>query len=77
MDDCGGIGADAAGGGTAGGGGVAGAGLCANATELIANPRAMILRKDGMCIGNTSSCHMASGVPLLESTEVVESLHFW
>jgi hypothetical protein len=70
MENCGGIGADAAGGGTAGGGGVAGAGLCANATELNTSPSAVSFREDGMCIGNTSTAHKASGMPFLETAKV-------
>lgn len=70
MESCGGIGADAAADGTAGGVGGAGAGLCANATELNASARVVILREDGMCIGNTSTRHKASGMPFLETAEV-------
>lgn len=74
IDTC--CGVDAAAGGIAGGVGAAGVGLCANATELIASPRAVIFREDEMCIGNTSTPHKASRVPFLEPTEVMQSLHF-
>jgi hypothetical protein len=69
MESCGGIGADAAAGEPAGGGGGAGDGLCANATELNTSPSAVSFR-DGICIGNTSTAHKASGMPFLEIAKV-------
>jgi hypothetical protein len=36
----------------------------------------VIFREDGMCIGNTSTRRKASGVPLLETAEVLQSLRF-
>jgi hypothetical protein len=76
VDTCGGVGEGAVAGGIAEGVGGAGVGLCANATELNASPRAVIFRGDGMCIGNTSTCHRATGLPFLEATEALQSLRF-
>ena len=58
-------------GGAMGDVGAAGAGPCANATELNAIPRAVIFRKDGVCIDNTSTRCRASRVPFLETAEVL------
>ena len=49
-----------------------GTGLCANAAELSASPSAVIFREDGIFIGNTSTRHRASGVPILLTAEVLQ-----